>query len=351
MKSHISSWPTLGLAVAVPMWLLGASIAHADQKAGASGGGGTTSAPASTSSSGGGGGGHASSGGSGGGHASSGGGGGHATASGGGGHAAASGGGHATASGSGTAHAGAGAGSRAHGPSDSSTGSAVPRGSTGTAATGAGTKAGDRATYRDDPTTRKGGDTVPPYSRPRDGNPIVGQAVPRESRPPVMTGGGPIYVPGGYWSGYYPWGYGGLGVAGFYSSFYDPCYDPYDYGFACGGGYGGYGSYSGYGGYGSYGGSGSYGAYGGTSDPQTSSGSAEEGSIHLKVKPRDASVFVDGYYVGLVDDFDGVFQKLHMEAGPHRLEVRAPGYETLTFDVRVEPDKTTTYKGELRKIQ
>jgi len=68
------------------------------------------------------------------------------------------------------------------------------------------------------------------------------------------------------------------------------------------------------------------------------------------MKPRDATVYIDGYYVGIVNDFDGVFQKLSIEAGSHRVEVRAPGYETLTFDVRIEPGRTTTYHGELKKL-
>ena len=66
--------------------------------------------------------------------------------------------------------------------------------------------------------------------------------------------------------------------------------------------------------------------------------------LKFKVKPRDASVFVDGYFAGKVDDFDGVFQKLHIEPGPHRIEISADGYETLTFEIRTEPDQTTTYK-------
>ena len=37
-------------------------------------------------------------------------------------------------------------------------------------------------------------------------------------------------------------------------------------------------------------------------------GSYETGSVRLLVKPRDAQVFVDGYYVGVVDEFDGTFQ-------------------------------------------
>ena len=44
-------------------------------------------------------------------------------------------------------------------------------------------------------------------------------------------------------------------------------------------------------------------------------------------RPRDAAVYVDGYYAGIVDDFDGVFQRLTLEVGPHRIELeraRAP---------------------------
>jgi len=29
-------------------------------------------------------------------------------------------------------------------------------------------------------------------------------------------------------------------------------------------------------------------------------------ALRLKVKPVDATVYVDGYYVGVVDDFDGI---------------------------------------------
>jgi hypothetical protein len=131
-----------------------------------------------------------------------------------------------------------------------------------------------------------------------------------------------IVVPGGY--GFYPWGYGGLGLGGYYGGYYDPL-DPYGYG-----GYGGYG----------------YGPYGGGS---YSTQDDDDGAVRIKVKPREASVYVDGYYVGHVDDFDGVLQRLHLASGPHRLEIRAPEYETLTVDVRIIPDETITYRGEMRR--
>ncbi len=76
----------------------------------------------------------------------------------------------------------------------------------------------------------------------------------------------------------------------------------------------------------------------------------EEGLLRLKIKPRDAEVYVDGFFVGIVDEFDGVFQRLHIESGTHRVEIRAPGYEPLVVDVRISADHLTTYQGELKRI-
>jgi hypothetical protein len=67
------------------------------------------------------------------------------------------------------------------------------------------------------------------------------------------------------------------------------------------------------------------------------------GSVRIVDAPEDAQVFVDGYYAGIVDDYDGVFQRLNVEIGPHHIEIEAPGYPRAAFDVRVEPGQTVTY--------
>jgi hypothetical protein len=152
-------------------------------------------------------------------------------------------------------------------------------------------------------------------ARPRRG-PSTGNAVPRGSVPAPITRTTTVFVPTGYYGGFWPWGFSGLGFGGYYSSAFDPYF----------GGYGGTPYYSGY------------------------SGLAE-GAMRLKMKPRDGQVFVDGLYVGVVNDFDGVFQRLHLDPGPHRIEVRADGYETLTLDVQIRPDQTIKYEGDLKKIQ
>jgi len=199
--------------------------------------------------------------------------------------------------------------------------------------------------------------TVPAYSRPRDGATVSGTAVPRGSVPmqPTGPGGGISYINNG--NGYYGGGYYGLGYAscdpwGFTSST-----SPYSAYGACNSGYG-YASMMGYnpwyastmmGAFSAdpwYGGSG-----GGSSNETWTPVSPEDANLRLKIKPSQAEVFVDGYFVGLVNDFDGMFQKLHIESGPHRIEVRAPGYETLDLDIKLTSGKTTIYQGELTKIK
>ena len=181
-----------------------------------------------------------------------------------------------------------------------------------------GGKSGDSGTTRTPDTATGNGDaTTRPHSRPRGDNAPTGQAVERRGNPPVRGGGGgtTVWVPGGYYGGYYPWGYGGMGLGGYYGGYYDPWY---------------------------YGDSQAYSPY---------AGNGYDGQLRLKIKPRDAQVFVDGYFAGLVDEFDGVFQRLRVEPGPHRIEVRAEGYEALVIDVRIQPDRTTTYTGELKPLK
>ena len=52
------------------------------------------------------------------------------------------------------------------------------------------------------------------------------------------------------------------------------------------------------------------------------------GGLRITGAPRDAQVFADGYYVGIVDDFDGIFQHVNLEAGPHHIEIQSPGRTT-----------------------
>jgi len=237
----------------------------------------------------------------------------------------------------------ANSGSRRGGDSSGGGERAVPRGSSGSGSSGT-SKSGNDATTssssagnRREAPARENGE-VPSWSRPRGDRPATGTATQRTGPPPDRNHSGGYY--GRYYDPFYSYyGYGlygsyyypgfGLGYGYGMPLFYDPWYDPY-------GGYGG--------GHGYAGGGGGY--YSGTQYA-----SVDQGKVRLKVKPRNAKVYVDGYFVGDVDQFDGMFQKLSLNGGRHHVEIKADGYETAEFDVMIMPEQTVTYEGELKRIQ
>jgi hypothetical protein len=69
------------------------------------------------------------------------------------------------------------------------------------------------------------------------------------------------------------------------------------------------------------------------------------GFLRLEVEPRELlQVFVDGLYVGTPADLGDEFE---VRLGARRIELRAPGYRTLTFDTEIVPDRTIAYRGQL----
>ena len=71
------------------------------------------------------------------------------------------------------------------------------------------------------------------------------------------------------------------------------------------------------------------------------------GELRLEVQPPWAQVYVDGYYAGTVDDFDGFGQGLRLEEGPYTIEIVAPGFEPIIFDVRIQRGEPVTFRGDL----
>jgi len=66
------------------------------------------------------------------------------------------------------------------------------------------------------------------------------------------------------------------------------------------------------------------------------------GTLRLKTRPRDAEVFIDGYYAGTVDDFDGIFQRLYAPPGEHDLQIYLPGYRSVRQSIYLQPGRTST---------
>ena len=173
-------------------------------------------------------------------------------------------------------------------------------------------------------------------------------AAPRQSRGRtrryVNGGHYAAVLPAAYYGGYYRPYYGG------YYPYYSPFYGFYGgYGFGFGFGFGlGYSAfyapyYAGYAGYPYYAQPYPYpypyyGYYGNWA------------SARLEVKPRDAQVYVDGYLVGSVDSFDGVFQRLDLPTGEHEIVAYMKGYRTYRQRTLFRPGESYHFKGILEPL-
>jgi hypothetical protein len=163
-----------------------------------------------------------------------------------------------------------------------------------------------------------------------------GTAVVAQPRGAVVVGGGYHYHSGGYHYAYpaygsfyvgYPWYAGGVsfsvGVGFGYPAYGYPYYaypyaTPYPYGY-----------------------------YGYPAGPVYYDGSA---AMRLQVTPRNTEVYIDGFYAGVVDNFDGTFQRLNIDPGQHEVELYLPGHRTLSRNVYLQPGKTTSMKYAMEPL-
>jgi len=72
------------------------------------------------------------------------------------------------------------------------------------------------------------------------------------------------------------------------------------------------------------------------------------GGVSFNIAPYDALVFVDGQYVGRVDDFSAVAPPLTLTPGFHRIEVQAGGYQPMAWDVEIVPGQVIPFQGAMR---
>ncbi len=107
----------------------------------------------------------------------------------------------------------------------------------------------------------------------------------------------------------------------------------YGYPYGYGHGYSGHG-YRGFHGYGAY--------------------RSNYGQVRIEISPKElrdkAQVYVNEARVGVVDDFDGFYQRLVLTPGEYEIEVRLDGYRTLQAHVLVRPRRTHTIRHQMEPI-
>jgi hypothetical protein len=69
--------------------------------------------------------------------------------------------------------------------------------------------------------------------------------------------------------------------------------------------------------------------------------------IKLHVTPDRAAVFVDGAFVGSVNEFMGVGHGMLVSPGKHRIKIALPGYQAFDTEVSLLPNQKITIKTDL----
>ena len=73
-------------------------------------------------------------------------------------------------------------------------------------------------------------------------------------------------------------------------------------------------------------------------------------ALRIEATPKEAQVYVDGYYAGIVDDFDGFFQKLRLPAGEHEVALFREGYRTARQMVYLTPNSTFKLRYTMERL-
>ena len=73
-------------------------------------------------------------------------------------------------------------------------------------------------------------------------------------------------------------------------------------------------------------------------------------SVRVLVTPKEAAVYVDGFYAGIVDDFDGVFQSLPLPPGGHEIVLYDPGYRTVSQRVYLTPGSSFKIRQTMERL-
>ncbi len=64
--------------------------------------------------------------------------------------------------------------------------------------------------------------------------------------------------------------------------------------------------------------------------------------VRVKATPEQAAVYVDGFYAGIVEDFDGLFERLPLTPGGHDITLFLQGYETTRWRLYLQPGSDLT---------
>jgi len=77
---------------------------------------------------------------------------------------------------------------------------------------------------------------------------------------------------------------------------------------------------------------------------------APESDVRVIATPKNATVHVDGYFAGIVDDFDGYLQRLRVTPGEHEITLYLEGYRTVRQKLYLQMNKTHKLRIDMEKL-
>jgi hypothetical protein len=75
-----------------------------------------------------------------------------------------------------------------------------------------------------------------------------------------------------------------------------------------------------------------------------------DAELKVNVTPKQAEVYVDGYLAGVVDDFDGAFQRLRVVPGQHEIVVYLEGYRSIREKLYLGPSTSRKLERTMEKL-
>ena len=79
----------------------------------------------------------------------------------------------------------------------------------------------------------------------------------------------------------------------------------------------------------------------------------QHAEVRLRIEPKEAKkaeVYVDGFYAGIVDDFNSAFQALPLPPGAHSIVLYLEGYRTARYNIYLRPGSTFNIRETMLRL-
>jgi hypothetical protein len=73
-------------------------------------------------------------------------------------------------------------------------------------------------------------------------------------------------------------------------------------------------------------------------------------AVRVQVEPVETEVYVDGYFAGIADDFDGFFQRLRLPPGEHEIQLTLEGYRSMKENIYLSAGSTYRLRHQMEPL-